>query len=32
MFPGHKFTDEVIKKRYIEFYGDDGAFADGRLP
>jgi REP-associated tyrosine transposase len=32
MFPGHKFTDEAIKKRYIEFYGDDGAFADGRLP
>ena len=32
MFPGHKFTDEDIKNRYIEFYGDDGAFADGRLP
>ena len=32
MFPEHKFTDEDIKKRYVEFYGDDVAFADGRLP
>ena len=31
MFPGHKYTDEDIIKRYVEFYGDDGAFADGRL-
>jgi len=32
MFPEFKFTDEDIKKRYVEFYGDDGAFAEGRLP
>jgi hypothetical protein len=32
MFPEYKFNDEDIKKRYIEFYGDDGAFAEGRLP
>ena len=32
MFPEYKFTDEDIKKRYVQFYGDDGAFADGRLP
>ncbi len=32
MFPEHKFADEDIKKRYIEFYGDDDDFADGRLP
>ena len=32
MFPECKFTDEDIKKRYVQFYGDDGAFADGRLP
>jgi len=32
MFPEFKFTDDDIKKRYVEFYGDEGAFADGRLP
>ena len=32
MFPEHKFADEDIKKPYIEFYGDDDDFADGRLP
>ena len=31
MFPEYKFNDEDIKKRYIEFYGDDGAFAEDRL-
>ena len=32
MFPEHKFTDENIKKRYVGFYGDDRAFADGQVP
>jgi REP element-mobilizing transposase RayT len=32
MFPEHKFTDEDIKKRYVAFYGDDRAFADGWIP
>ncbi len=32
MFPEYKFTDEQIKKRYVEFYGDDRAFADGWIP
>jgi len=32
MFPEYKFTDEQIKKRYAEFYGDDRAFADGWIP
>jgi putative transposase len=32
MFPEYKFTDEDIRKRYIEFYGDEGGFAEGRLP
>ena len=32
MFPEHKFTDEDIKKRYVVFYGDDRAFADGWIP
>ena len=32
MFPDHKFTDEDIKKRYVGFYGDDIAFADGWIP
>jgi len=32
MFPEFNFTDDDIKKRYVEFYGDEGAFAEGRLP
>jgi len=32
MFPEYKFTDEDIKKRYVAFYGDDRAFADGWIP
>ena len=32
MIPEFKFTDADIKKRYVEFYGDDGAFAEGHLP
>ena len=30
--PEYKFTDEDIKKRYVNFYGDDRAFADGQVP
>jgi REP element-mobilizing transposase RayT len=32
MFPDFKFTDEEIKKRYVEFYGDERMFADGMIP
>ena len=32
MFPEHKFTDEDIKKRYVDFYGDDRIFAVGWIP
>ena len=32
MFPEYKFTDEDIKKRYVEFYGNDRSFAYGQIP
>ena len=32
MFPEHKFTDEEIKKRYENFYGDEKIFAAGWIP
>ena len=32
MFPEYKFTDEDIRKRYAEFYGDDRAFPYGQVP
>ena len=32
MFPEYKFTDEQIKNRYVEFYGDERVFADGLIP
>ncbi len=32
MFPEYKFTDKDIKKRYADFYGEEEAFADGRIP
>jgi REP element-mobilizing transposase RayT len=32
MFPEYKFTDDDIKKRYVEFYGDERVFADGMIP
>ena len=32
MFPEHKYTDEDIKKRYENFYGDDGMFSAGWIP
>jgi REP element-mobilizing transposase RayT len=31
MFPEFKFTDEDIKKRYANFYGEEEVFADGRI-
>lgn len=30
--PEYKFTDEDIKCRYVNFYGDDRVFADGLIP
>jgi len=30
--PEYKFTDQDIKKRYVNFYGDERAFADGLIP
>ena len=30
--PEYKFTDDDIKKRYVNFYGDDRVFADGLIP
>ena len=32
MFPEYKFSDEEIKKRYENFYGDERAFAAGQIP
>ena len=32
MLPEYKFTDEDIKNRYVGFYGDERAFADGQVP
>ena len=32
MFPEYKFTDEDIRKRYVDFYGDERVFADGLVP
>ena len=32
MYPEYKFTDDDIKKRYMNFYGDDRVFADGLVP
>ncbi len=29
VIPDHKFTDEDILKRYVDFYGDEHIFADG---
>jgi putative transposase len=30
--PEYKFTDDDIKKRYVNFYGDDRVFVDGLIP
>jgi REP element-mobilizing transposase RayT len=32
MFPEHKFTDEDVIKRYVDFYGDERIFAQGLVP
>jgi putative transposase len=32
MIPEYKYTDEDIKKRYENFYGDERVFADGWIP
>jgi REP element-mobilizing transposase RayT len=32
MFPEYKFSDKDIKKRYVDLYGDDRAFAYGQVP
>ena len=32
MIPEYKFTDQDIKKRYVDFYGDDRVFTDGMIP
>ncbi len=32
MLPEYKFADEDIKKRYVNFYGDERVFADGLIP
>ena len=32
MFPGNGFSDEDIKNRYENFYGNESAFADGLIP
>jgi hypothetical protein len=32
MLPDYKFTDQNIKKCYVDFYGDDRVFADGLIP
>jgi REP element-mobilizing transposase RayT len=30
--PEYKFTDQDIKKRYVDFYGDNRVFTDGLVP
>jgi len=30
--PEYKFTDQEIKKRYVDFYGDNRVFTDGLIP
>ena len=32
IFPANTFSDEDIKKRYENFYGNESVFADGRIP
>jgi putative transposase len=32
VFPEHKFTDQDILKRYVDFYGDERIFAQGLVP
>ncbi len=30
--PEYKFTNQDIKKLYVDFYGDDRVFTDGLIP
>ena len=30
--PKYKFTNQDIKKLYVDFYGDDRVFTDGLIP
>ena len=32
MFSGNGFSDEDIKNRYENFYGNESVFADGQIP
>ncbi len=32
MFPEHKFTDEDVIKRYVDFYGNERIFTEGLVP
>ena len=32
MLPEHQFTDEVVMKRFVDFYGDERIFAEGLVP
>src|SRR5210317_1489738 len=32
VFPEHKFSDEDILKRFVDFYGDARIFTDGLIP
>jgi len=32
MVPEYKFTNQDIKKHYVDFYGDDRVFTDGMIP
>jgi REP element-mobilizing transposase RayT len=32
MLPEYNFSDEEIKKRFVEFYGDERIFVDGLIP
>jgi REP element-mobilizing transposase RayT len=32
VIPEHKFSDDDLLKRYVDFYGDERVFADGLIP
>ena len=32
MYPEYKFSDDDIKNRFVDFYGDDRAFSFGQVP
>ncbi len=31
MYPGHEFSDEEIKKRFVLFYGNEKNFAENKI-